>query len=112
MLLKRLPLCLQWNLLPLDGGLDRTMRLVDGHKDVVGIVLAEGAQIRKQMMQVGHGKMNARDLRRGVERGFAHVEERVLHAHAIVCGKCFEQRGDDARREPAHSPAMQPHNPT
>lgn len=31
---------------PLDGGFDITVWLVDGHKNVVGIVLTERAQIR------------------------------------------------------------------
>ena len=87
-----------------------TVRLVDGHEDVVGIVLPEGTEIREQVVQVGHGEMDARDLRRGAKRGFAHVEERVLHAHAVVRGKFLEQRGDDPARTSAKFWAAE-HNP-
>src|ERR1700683_2412444 len=50
--------------LPFDGGLDSTMRLVDGDENVVRIIEAEVAQVGRQMVQIGHGKMNARNLRR------------------------------------------------
>jgi len=73
--------------LSLDSGFDVAVGLVDGDEDVVGIVLAEGSQIGEQMMQVGHGELDIRDFGGRFESGFAHVEERVLHAPAVVRGE-------------------------
>ena len=81
--------------LSLDGGFDVAVRLVDGHEDVVGIVLAEWSQVGEQVMQSGHGKRDACNLRSRVQCGFSHVEERVLHTHAVMRGKLLEQGGDD-----------------
>ncbi len=82
----------------LDRGFDVAMRFVDGHKDVVGIVLPKGAEIGQQMMQVRHGECDAGNFRCGVKSGFSHIEERVLHAHAVVRGKFLQQRGEMRRR--------------
>ncbi len=62
------------NALALDGGFDIAVWFVDGHEDVVGIVLAERAQVGEKVMQVGHGELDARDLRGRGQGGFTHVE--------------------------------------
>lgn len=79
----------------LDGGLDISVRLVDWNEDVVGIVLAEWAEICQQVMQVRHREVDACDLRCSGERSFPHVEQGVLHAHAVVGGEFFQESGDD-----------------
>ena len=81
--------------LSLDGGFDVAVGLVDGDEDVIGIVLAEWSQVGEQVMQIGHGERDAGNLGSGFESGFSHVEERVLHTHAVMRGKLLEQGGDD-----------------
>src|ERR1700739_924043 len=53
---------------------DITVGLVDGNEDVVGIVLPERTEIRKQVVQVRHGEMDARDFGSRGEGSLAHVE--------------------------------------
>ena len=67
------------------------MRLIDGNEDVVRIVLAKGAEVGEQVVQVGHGEGDARNFRCCRERGFAHVKECVLNAHAVMSRKLLEQ---------------------
>ena len=85
--------------LPFDGGLNVAVRFIDGNKNVIRIVLSKRAQVRQQVVEIGHSERDARNLRRGGECGFSHVKQRVLHAHAVVRGKFLEQRGNDARAD-------------
>ena len=52
-------------------------------------------EIDEQVVFVGQGEVNLRDLRSGFEGGFAHLEQGYLHRRAEVFSERREHGGDD-----------------
>ena len=62
----------------------------------LGLSCPKCAEIGEQVVQIRHGEVDARDFGSSSERCFSHVEQRVLHAHAVMRGKFLEQDGDNS----------------
>jgi hypothetical protein len=76
-----------------------------GTKMWFGLSWPKGLRSASRWCRFGMVSVNASNLRSGVQRSFAHVEERVLHAHAVVRGKLLQQRGKIRVRTCQHNPA-------
>lgn len=72
--------------------LDGAVRLISGHKDLIGIVLPESREVHEQAVYVGHGQFDFVNLADFFEYCFAHGIERVLHGLARMLREDSEQR--------------------
>ncbi len=74
-----------------DGGFDGAVGFVGGDEDVVGVLLAEAAEVDEEVVLVGHEEIDLVDEGGVVECGFGHGEEGLLHGEGVVFGEGGEQ---------------------
>src|SRR5258707_12208877 len=78
---QRLARCL---VLAPDMRLDVAVRLVDWHKNFIGIVLPKARKVHQQTMFIRHGQFDVRNLANIREHFFGHRVERVLYGFAFM----------------------------
>src|SRR5215469_6381111 len=85
--------------LPSNACLAVAVRLVDWHKDFVGIVLTKSRKIYRQAMYVRHCQFDVVKLTHFLKCGLSRRVKRVLHRLAVMSHKDPELCFADARAQ-------------